>query len=132
MCWPSGRRSRAGEPGREPTPAAATGHQVDLMFPSNVPERFSREMGLTEADWHRSLPGAVSHHRLVQPATGQAQVLLAEGGELSLRWSELPPRQIALARLPRLQVDFQFVQTTADVRTAFMRRFDLFMQRGGG
>lgn len=102
------------------------------MFPSDVPERFSREMGLTEADWNRSLPGAVARHRLARPAAGQAQVQLDGGGELRLRWQQLPPRQIALVRMPRLWVDFEFVQTTAEVRTGFMRQFNLFMQRGGG
>ena len=102
------------------------------MFPSDVPERFNRDMGLTEADWHRSLPGAVGRHRLALPAAGQALVQLDGGGELRLRWQVLPPRQIALVRMPRLGVDFEFVQTTPEARTGFMRPFDLFMQRGGG
>lgn len=102
------------------------------MFPRDVGERFTREMGLTEADWQRSLPGAVDRHELTLPAAGQAQVRLAAGGRLQLQWRVLPPRQIGLARLPRLQVDFAFDQVTADDRSRFMQRFDLFMQRGGG
>jgi hypothetical protein len=102
------------------------------MFAPHVAERFSREMGFTEADWVRSLPGAVDRHALTLDTVGQAQVHLAGGGALRLRWQVLPPRQIALARLPRLQVDFDFTDTTADARAAFMRRFDLYLQRGGG
>ena len=50
----------------------------------------------------------------------------------SLRVQVLPPRQIALARLPRMQLDFEFEQIDAGARSAFMRYFDLFLQRGGG
>ena len=44
----------------------------------------------------------------------------------------LPPRQIALIRLPRLAVSFKFAGVADEVRHAFMKRFDLYMQRGGG
>lgn len=102
------------------------------MFPKDVPEQFGREQGCTLADWARDLPGAVKHHRLDQPTPGQAVVHLAGGGRLHLQWQELPPRRIAMARLPRMQVDFRFDQVDADARSAFMRHFDLFLQRGGG
>lgn len=102
------------------------------MFPKDVPERFSREMGLTEADWNRSLPGAAGRHPLTLPAPGRARLQLPEGAALTLRWQVLPPRQIALARLPRLQVDFEFIDTSPAARTDFMQGFDRFMQRGGG
>ena len=39
---------------------------------------------------------------------------------------------IALVRLPRLHVEFRFEGLEADQRFAFMKRFDLYMQRGGG
>jgi hypothetical protein len=51
---------------------------------------------------------------------------------LQIRWHAAPPRHIALVRLPQLCVNFQFAGTNADERVAFMQRFDLFMQRGGG
>lgn len=102
------------------------------MFPADVPVRFSREQGCTESDWERSLPGAVRDHRLERPAPGRAVVHLDGGGRLRLSWQVLPPRQIALARLPRMQLDFEFEQVDADARSAFMRYFDLFLQRGGG
>ena len=102
------------------------------MVPAKVTERFSREQGCTQADWERDLPGAVGHHALERPAAGAALVRLVGGGCLHLRWQPLPARQIALIRLPRLQVDFHFEHTDADGRAAFMRYFDLFLQRGGG
>ena len=55
-----------------------------------------------------------------------------EGGRLRLHWQALPPRQIALVRLPRLAVQFRFEGLSDDARQRFMRYFDLYMQRGGG
>lgn len=101
------------------------------MFPPDVPEAFSREQGCTEADWDRCLPGAVLPHALHRAAPGRAVVTIGRG-QLQLHWLVLPPRQIALVRLPRLQVDFRFDQVDAGQRSAFMRRFDLVLQRGGG
>jgi len=102
------------------------------MFPRDVAGQFSREHGCTLAEWQRDLPGAVQPHAMDQPAPGQAVVHLDGGGRLHLRWQVQPPRQIALVRLPRLQVDFRFEQVDAATRSAFMRRFDLVLQRGGG
>ena len=54
-------------------------------------------------------------------------------GRLQLAWQVLPARQIALARLPRLGVQFAFDAAIAEpTRQDFMRRFDLYMMRGGG
>jgi hypothetical protein len=39
---------------------------------------------------------------------------------------------IALVRLPRLIVSFRFAGVTETQRHAFMKRFDLYMHRGGG
>jgi hypothetical protein len=102
------------------------------MFPRDVAGQFSREQGCTPAEWERDLPGAVKPHAMDQPAPGRATVQLQGGGCLYLQWHELPPRQIAMVRLPRLQVDFRFEQVDAGARSAFMRHFDLFLQRGGG
>ena len=106
--------------------------QTGLLPRHDVPERFTREQGCTGADWVRDLPGAVSRHRLEQLEAGHALVAIDGGGRLQLQWHELPPRRIALLRMPRLQVDFRFDGTDAAARSAFMRYFDLFLQRGGG
>lgn len=87
-------------------------------------------MGCAEADWLRSLPGAVGGHPL-QVRAGAATVAVGPG-HLHLDWAVLPPRQIALMRLPRLAVTFVFEQVAPDERYRFMRHFDLHMQRGGG
>ena len=113
MCWPFGHPLPGGDP-----------------VQSHYPERFERDMGYTEAEWLRSLPRAVAPHTL-RLTPGQAHVAL-EGGALHLQWTVLPPRQIALIRLPRLAVRFGFEGLDPGARQAFMRRFDLCMQRGGG
>ena len=106
-----------------------TPHQTD------VPERFSRDMSVTAAEWDRALRGGVGEHRLQAGEAGEAGaavVHLRDGGRLLLRWQALPPLQIALMRMPRLRVEFAFEQVDAARRSAFMRHFDLYTQRGGG
>ena len=92
---------------------------------------FSREQGFTEADWQRCLPGAVRDCPLDLATPGQATVQIGQGS-LLLRWQALPPRQIALMRMPRLLVHYRFEGVAGTDRLAFMRYFDLFTLRGGG
>jgi hypothetical protein len=105
-----------------------------MMPPREIPAAFEREQGCTEADWLGWLPGAVGSNRLSLGPPGHAEVTLGGGGgRLVLRWRALPDRRIALIRLPRLHVEYRFDETVApDARAAFMRRFDLFLHRGGG
>ncbi len=91
---------------------------------------FERDMSCTEAEWLSWLPGAVREHALIL-GSGQARVSIGDGS-LQLHWGPLPPRQIALMRLPRLGVRFQFDAVEEGERQRFMRYFDLYMQRGGG
>jgi hypothetical protein len=95
---------------------------------------FERDQGCTEAEWLAWLPGAVRGHALtLSAAGGAAQVDIGSGGGvLDLVWHALPPRQIALVRLPRLAIRFRFTGVDEDARQRFMRYFDLYMQRGGG
>jgi hypothetical protein len=97
----------------------------------DVPPTFEREQGCTEDEWQRWLPGAVREHALSQPAPGRACVVI-DGGTLHLAWTALPPRQIALIRMPRMAVAYRFEGVDADARSRFMQYFDLYLQRGGG
>ena len=109
------------------------------------PAQFVRDMGCTEPEWLKWLQAALPDfpwHQArgqaqvplcVQPdATGVSSVLPNEHGVLHLNWKTLPTRQIALMRIPRLQVEFRFEGLSDGARTHFMRRFDLLTQRGGG
>lgn len=98
---------------------------------SEVPASFEREQGFAEPDWLRCLPGAVRGHELALPAPGLAQVNVG-AGTLTLDWTVLPPRRIALMSLPRLAVRYRFDGVDAAARREFMRHFDLYTQRGGG
>ncbi len=93
-------------------------------------EAFEREMGCTVAELLQWLPGA-SRGRTVVVAGDRARVDI-DGGALELAWQTLPPRQIALLRMPRLAVTFRFTGLDDAGRLAFMRYFDLYTQRGGG
>jgi len=53
-------------------------------------------------------------------------------GALGLKWQVAAPRVIGLVSLPRLLVSFRFAGVDETTRHAFMTRFDLYMQRGGG
>ncbi len=87
-------------------------------------------MACTEAEWLQALPAAVGTHACALQA-GAARVTLGSG-TLQLHWQVQAPRQIALIRLPRLQVRFDFRAVPEAERHTFMQRFDLYMQRGGG
>lgn len=100
------------------------------MFPVDVAEAFEREQGCTEREWLANLPGAVGEHGL--RIDGDSALVAIGSGRLRLHWQVLPERRIALARLPRLLVHYRFEQLDAAARRDFMRRFDLFLQRGGG
>jgi hypothetical protein len=106
----------------------STGHGPGAAAPG---DNFERDYACTEAEWLRWLPEAVHGHALAQPAPGHATVQLPQGG-LTLHWQPLPPRRIALLVLPRLGVRFAFDRVAPADRAAFLRRFDLATQRGGG
>lgn len=97
---------------------------------SDYPEHFERDMGCSEAEWLGWMPRAMGAHAWQRQG---AQITVQLGnGSLQLSWSPLPERRIALLRLQRLLVRFVFEGVDADQRRAFMKPFDLSIQRGGG
>jgi hypothetical protein len=93
-------------------------------------ERFERDMGCTEADWLRWLPDAIGeHHWKRQERTVGVRI---GDGALGLKWEVSEPRIIAHVQMPRLIVNFRFAGVDETARYTFMKRFDLYMQRGGG
>ncbi len=97
---------------------------------SAYPERFERDMGCSETEWLASLPRAIGSHPWRREGH-RIEVELAVGS-LAISWSPLPERRIALLRVQRLRVVFAFEGVDAEQRKAFMKPFDLSLQRGGG
>jgi hypothetical protein len=97
---------------------------------AHYPERFEREMGCTEAEWLMWLPGAMGeNHWKQQPKSAGVRI---GDGALGLKWQVAAPRVIGLVRIPVLKVSFRFAGLDDAQRYTFMKRFDLYMQRGGG
>jgi hypothetical protein len=96
---------------------------------------FSREMGCTETEWLGWLPAAIGEHAWYRDG-GTAHISITHDGQalgtVVIHWSVGPLRRIALVALPCLHVHFQFEGLDEAQRYTFMRRFDLYMQRGGG
>ena len=91
---------------------------------------FDREMGCIEAEWLGWLPAAIGDKPWVRD--GSSLMVSFSEGSLMLSWQTGKPRVIALLRLPRLLVSFRFDGPSEAERYVFMKRFDLYMQRGGG
>ncbi len=98
---------------------------------AGIADRFTRDYGCTVAEWERWLPEATHGHAWRLTGPGTAEVSLPPG-RLGLHWRVLPPRQIALMRIARLEVHFAFEGVPADTRARFLKLFDLHTQRGGG
>ena len=97
---------------------------------SSYAEQFQRDMGCTEAEWLGWLPVAMG--QCAWQRSGHTMVAIIGQGQLNVQWQVMPPRVIALLRMPVLRVNFDFQGVNAGERHAFMRPFDLCMQRGGG
>lgn len=93
-------------------------------------ERFERDMSCTEAEWLRWLPAAMGAH--AWHADGASARVDVPPGSLRIAWQPREPLRIAMVSMPRLHVSFAFNGLDDTQRHAFMQRFDLYMQRGGG
>ena len=94
------------------------------------PEQFERDMGCTEAEWLGWLPAALGD--TAWQRDGSCVRVALGAGSLHICWQAAAPRVLALIRIPRLLVSFSFTELDNDQRHSFMKRFDLYMQRGGG
>ncbi len=93
-------------------------------------ERFEREMGCTEPEWLGWLPNAMGD---VPWQRGASSAKAAIGtGSFEVQWRTGEPRRIGLATIPRMHMQFVFAGLDDAQRYTFMKRFDLYMQRGGG
>lgn len=97
---------------------------------SHYPEQFERDMGCTEAEWLGWLSAALGDK--VWQRDGSCVRVAVDAGSLQIHWQVAAPRVLGLIRIPRLLVRFAFDGLDDGQRHAFMKRFDLYMQRGGG
>jgi hypothetical protein len=97
---------------------------------SHYPFEFEREMGCTAAELRGWLPGA-SGERLIAWQDDGARIEM-DAGRVTIAWRALEPRRIALVTLPRLHVRFEASGVDEGAWHLFMKRFDLYTQRGGG
>jgi hypothetical protein len=97
---------------------------------SHYAERFERDMGCSEAEWLGWLPAALGNNAWQRD--GSSVQLAIHTGSLQIHWKQAEPRLLGQARIPRLLVRFAFAGLDEAQRYRFMKRFDLYMQRGGG
>jgi len=95
-----------------------------------IPEHFTREMGLSQKEFMRTLPAAIAP--LVFQLGDQIISVDHPGGNLLIRLQEMPDRRIGAIRIPRMSVEFRFSGLDEDERNHFIHHFDLHFQRGGG
>lgn len=95
-----------------------------------IPEHFTREMGLSDREFMRTLPAAIAplNFRLADKTIS----IDHPGGNVRIRLQEMPDRRIAAIRIPKTSVEFRFSGLSDVERLQFMHRFDLHFQRGGG
>ncbi len=62
----------------------------------------------------------------------RASIAAVPAAKLEISWRVGEPRRIALMVMPRLHVHFELTGMDPAQRYTFMKRFDLYMQRGGG
>ena len=81
---------------------------------------------VTRADFVRLLPEATGQDDFVEAG----DVFAGRGWRLRL--SPIAPLEIGMVRLARHRVEITFEGLSAEAEEAFMRRFTLHYQRGGG
>ncbi len=94
------------------------------------PVTFSREMGLTHAEFFRSLPPAVAPRSFT--IEGHRVVIEHGAGRIEIELGPRQDRRIASLRLPYVVVRFTFTGVTGAERERFLSRFERYFQRGGG
>ena len=104
--------------------------ESDREHDERAPIRFTRELGLTHAEFHRSLPPAIAH----RPCRFDGERVIVEDGAKTVTMTLGPQQQrrIASLRVPFVVVGFEFVGFNGAELEDFMKRFERYFQRGGG
>ena len=88
-----------------------------------------RDMAMTEREFRGGLVFAFPEGVCEEAGLFRIEY---RGAAMEIRIAPLPPRVIALLRLPRLDVRIRFTAGTPEQRAAMLARMDRAMQRGGG
>lgn len=98
------------------------------------PQRREKLMSLSRSEFVNSIRAFAGQDAAVQ-AEGQGVVHLpvGQGGTAEISYVALPGATLGgLLQLPRAQVSIAFDGCSGEEQAAFMRRFDMSFQRGGG
>lgn len=90
----------------------------------------TREMGLSHAEFWRTLPRALEGRPYQRD--GNTIAIRDCQRQLTIHLGPEGKRRIALLQLPVTRVTFAFSGYTAADMDAFMQRFSRYFQRGGG
>lgn len=96
--------------------------------------KIERVMGCTAAELEGWLPRALLGAVLALESDAEAGRYRAsfEDGRLTIEWRVLEPRQIAMLRVPQLEVCFSYSGFEDARRQVVQTYFDRATQRGGG
>lgn len=102
-----------------------------LLLVDSFPDvDYSKEMGVTHADFFRLLPAAMGEHSYrIDGHTVHGEVA---HGTVVIDIEEQQVRRIALMAIPFAKVNFKFRGVSPEQLKAFTAHFDLRFQRGGG
>ncbi|MDH3671862.1 MAG: hypothetical protein OES46_11965 [Gammaproteobacteria bacterium] len=91
---------------------------------------FTREMGISHAEFRRTLPRALEHHSY---EILDDHIIITDAlGTLEIRLSPEYSRKLGALMLPVTNVYFTFKGYNSSEVKSFMQHFDLYFQRGGG
>ena len=92
--------------------------------------RQTREMSITHKDFFRLLPRAVNGAPVTR-RDNQADIATEAGG-VKITLAPETTRKLGMMEFPVTRVSIEFRDFTPDEQAAFLARFDLAYQKGGG
>lgn len=95
-----------------------------------MPEPIEFEMGLTHAEFYRTLPSALQ--AIPYRQSTDRVIIEYAGGTITILLKPQRQRHIALLSVPYTPVSFAFDNLTETQTSAFMGEFMRYYQRGGG
>ena len=92
--------------------------------------RLTREMSITHREFFRLLPRAVGNAPISRQ-NGRV-IVDANEGRVAIFLAAETLRKLAMLELPVTEITLEFTGFTDAAREAFLARFDLAFQKGGG